>query len=224
MKWMTVNPIVLILINVLAPTMYIFIRGAYLQVFLAAFCAAILCVTGNFKRLLLFSCIYAAMYAGSVVCLSVPQLRVMVGFLVIMLQFIPFLALASVVVGSYSSSELLSALEGMRIPRVIVVATTITFKYVPTFRREFGYITESMRLRGISFTWRKPIASFRYFVVPQLFRCAALAEEVTAAGLVKGINAPMRRSSYYELSFRWTDALILAVFATGIIGGFLWKI
>lgn len=43
------------------------------------------------------------------------------------------------------------------IPRTLVVAVTITLKYLPTFAREFKYIHESMRLRGIPFTFRHPI-------------------------------------------------------------------
>ena len=126
-------------------------------------------------------------------------------------------------ISKYNSAQLLSALETMHIPRVLVVAVTITLKYIPTFKREFSYITESMRLRGINFTWKKPVRSFQYFIVPQLFRCAALAEEVTAAGIVKGIDAPMRRSSYYEEKMRITDFMILSIFAIGLAGGIVWQ-
>ena len=55
-----------------------------------------------------------------------------------------------------------------------------------------------------------------------LFRCAALSEEVTAAGLVKGIDAPIKRTSYFEQKFRFVDGLILALFIAGLIGGFVW--
>ena len=80
-----------------------------------------------------------------------------------------------------------------------------------------------MRLRGIGFTWKRPVKSFQYFIVPQLFRCAALAEEVTAAGLVKGIDAPMNRSSYFEEKFTFADVAVLVVFAAGLVGGIVWK-
>ena len=48
------------------------------------------------------------------------------------------------------------------------------------------------------------------------------SEEVTAAGLVKGIDAPIKRTSYFEQKFRFTDALILVLFIAGLIGGFVW--
>ena len=51
---------------------------------------------------------------------------------------------------------------------------------------------------GIYFTLLRLVKSFQYFIVPQLFRCTALSEGVTSAGLIKGIDAPVRRSSYFE--------------------------
>ena len=79
-----------------------------------------------------------------------------------------------------------------------------------------------MRLRGINFTLKHPVRSFQYFVVPQLFRCSALSEEVTAAGLVKGIDAPKKRSSYYEQKIRFTDIFFILLFIFGLVGGFVW--
>jgi len=177
---------------------------------------------GQFKRLFGFIGIYVVMYGIYTLGFYTPAFKFLSGFLAIMLQFVPCLALASIVISKYSSTQLLSALESVHMPRILVVATTITLKYIPTFKREYKYILESMRLRGIKFTWKKPLESFRYFIVPQLFRCVALAEEVTAAGLVKGIDAPIRRTSYFEQKFRFTDALILFMFFAGIIGGYIW--
>ena len=122
----------------------------------------------------------------------------------------------------YTTAEILSALESLRLPKSIIIASTITLRYIPTFRTEFSYIKESMRLRGFSFSFLHPIRSFRFFVVPQLFRCMALSEEVTAAGMVKGIDNPNRRSSYYEQKLKFCDlACIILIFAA-VIGAALW--
>ncbi len=50
MKVLKVNPVVLILINMLVPTMYIFRHGTYLQAFFMVFCSVLLLVTGNVKK------------------------------------------------------------------------------------------------------------------------------------------------------------------------------
>lgn len=223
MKAIKINPVVLIIINIIAPTMYIFLSGTYLQMYLFAFISALLILMGRFKRLAVFLLIYGLMMGIYQLSMNLGQMQSLGLMIIVVVQSVPCIALASILVSKYNSAQLLSALETLRIPRVLVVAVTITLKYIPTFKREFAYITESMRLRGIGFTWKKPIRSFKYFIVPQLFRCAALAEEVTAAGLVKGIDAPGRRTSYYEERFSFMDIAVLTVFVFGLAGGFVWK-
>lgn len=219
---LNINPLVLIVINVLSPTMYIFLKGTYLQYFLAVFALMVLIFMGCLKVLLGYLAVYALMQAVIFAGTYFSPVSSFSLFFVVLIQTVPCFVLAAALISRYTSAELLSSLETLRIPRTLVVAVTITLKYIPTFRREFKYILESMRLRGISFSIRRPIKSFQYFVVPQLFRCAALSEEVTAAGLVKGIDAPVRRSSYFEQKIRFSDIIILAIFFAGISGGFIW--
>lgn len=223
MKALKVNPIVLIIINIIAPSMYIFISGKYLQIFLLIFASTLMLVMGRIKRVISLLAIWFAMMGVYWLTIGNDRFKFIGLFFIVIAQSVPCIALAAMLISKYNSAQLLSALETMHIPRAIVVAVTITLKYIPTFRREFGYITESMRLRGINFTWKKPIKSFQYFIVPQLFRCAALAEEVTAAGIVKGIDAPMKRSSYYEEKIRVTDIMILLIFVLGLAGGGIWQ-
>ena len=223
MKSLKVNPIVLIIINIIAPSMYIFISGKYLQIFLLVFASTLMLVMGRIKRVFSLLAIWFAMMGVYWFTIGNDRFKFIGLFFIVIAQSVPCIALAAMLISKYNSAQLLSALETMHIPRVLVVAVTITLKYIPTFKREFSYITESMRLRGINFTWKKPVRSFQYFIVPQLFRCAALAEEVTAAGIVKGIDAPMRRSSYYEEKMRVTDFMILSIFEIGLAGGIAWQ-
>ena len=216
------NPIVLIVINILAPSMYIFLNGSFLKIYLIAFATILLLAMVYYKIFLVTALVYGIMDGIIILSRFVTAIEAFALFLVVLQQSVPCFGLVAALMKKYSSAELLSSLETMRIPRTLVVAVTITLKYLPKFTREFKYIHESMRLRGIPFTLRRPVKSFQYFIVPQLFRCAALSEEVTAAGLVKGIDAPMKRSSYYEQKFRFIDGLILALFVAGLIGGFLW--
>ena len=98
---------------------------------------------------------------------------------------------------------------------------TIIVKYIPTFSPEFKYILESKRLSEISFTCCCPLTNFEYFIVPQLLHYAALSEEFTAVSLVKGIDAPERRSSYFEQNFRFSDFIFLEIFIAGLVGDFI---
>ncbi|MCR5435657.1 MAG: energy-coupling factor transporter transmembrane protein EcfT [Treponema sp.] len=222
MPKLRLNPIVLIVINILAPSMYIFLDGGFLKIYLIAFATVLLLATGCYKIFLVTSLIYFSMEGCIILSRFVPAIEAFALYLVVLQQSVPCFGLVFALMKKYNSAELLSSLETMRIPRTLVVAVTISIKYCPTFAREFKYIRESMRLRGIPFSLRHPVKSFQYFIVPQLFRCAALSEEVTAAGLVKGIDAPMKRTSYFEQKFRFIDGLFLVLFIAGLIGGLIW--
>ena len=66
------------------------------------------------------------------------------------------------------------------------------------------------------------VKSFGYFVVPQLFRCLILADELTSAGLCKGIDCTERRTSYYNIRFGMKDALVTIAICLGLVGEMLW--
>ena len=221
-KAIKINPALILFFNVLIPTLLIFMAAFPLNYILMAFASLVLLLAGKGKRALVFMAVYAALAAGSIVFTVIIPVGFMLIFLSILMQFLPCLMMATILFKDYTTAELLSALELLPLPRSLVVAVIITLRYVPTFKREFGYIKESMRLRGIAFSWKRPVESFRYFMVPQLFRCAALAEEVTSAGLVKGFDANIKRTSYYEQQFRKSDGVLMILLISGIVWAGLW--
>ncbi len=224
LKAIAINPFLILLFNILIPTLFMFMAAYPLNYVLMAFAALVLLLEGKIKRTFIFIALYFAISAGNIFFTDVIRIGYIFIFLSIMMQFLPCLMMATVLFKDYTTAELLSTLERLPLPRSLVVAVIITLRYVPTFKREFVYIKESMRLRGIAFTWKKPIESFKYFIVPQLFRCAALAEEVTSAGLVKGIDANIKRTSYYGQKFRISDALLTVLLIGGVVWAGLWKI
>ena len=224
LKAIAINPFLILLFNILIPTLFMFMAAYPLNYVLMAFAALLLLLEGKIKRTFIFIALYFAISAGNIFFTDVIRIGYIFIFLSIMMQFLPCLMMATVLFKDYTTAELLSTLERLPLPRSLVVAVIITLRYVPTFKREFVYIKESMRLRGIAFTWKKPVESFKYFIVPQLFRCAALAEEVTSAGLVKGIDANIKRTSYYGQKFRISDALLTVLLIGGVVWAGLWKI
>ncbi|MGP1611814.1 MAG: energy-coupling factor transporter transmembrane component T [Catonella sp.] len=223
-KAIKINPSLVLFFNLLIPTLFMFMAAYPLNYILMVFASLVLVIGGKLKRTLILIFIYGLLWGGNVLFSTVFSIGSLAIFCVLMMQFMPCVMMATILFRDYTTAELLSALERLPLPRNLVVAVIITLRYVPTFKREFGYIKESMRLRGIAFTWKKPIESFRYFIVPQLFRCTVLAEEVTSAGLVKGIDANIRRSSYYEQRFKKSDGLLVILLIIGIVWAGLWKI
>ena len=138
--------------------------------------------------------------------------------------FTPCILIAVLIVTDYNSSEILSALQRLHLPKIFIIGLTITIRYLPTFRREFRIIKQAMHIRGVEFSVKHPLRTFEYLLVPQLFRCVSLSAELTAAGLTKGIATKEKRTSYFDNRFHGVDYVMFAIGGVGmvlIIGGLI---
>ena len=138
--------------------------------------------------------------------------------------FTPCILIAVLIVTDYNSSEILSALQRLHLPKIFIIGLTITIRYIPTFRREFRIIKQAMHIRGVEFSMNHPLRTFEYLLVPQLFRCVSLSAELTAAGLAKGIATKEKRTSYFDNRFHGVDYVMFAIGGVGmvlIIGGLI---
>lgn len=138
--------------------------------------------------------------------------------------FTPCILIAVLIVTDYNSSEILSALQRLHLPKIFIIGLTITIRYIPTFRREFRIIKQAMHIRGVEFSMNHPLRTFEYLLVPQLFRCVSLSAELTAAGLTKGIATKEKRTSYFDNRFHRVDYMMFAIGGVGmvlIIGGLI---
>ena len=139
----------------------------------------------KYKRLCKTIVITILFYFGEqLLMLSNVEVMQFVSMLFMMVvRLMPTYIVALILIYDYQPSEVISALQSIHVPRAFIIALSITLRYIPTFFRELRYINESMRLRGIHFEIKNIVKSFGYFVVPQLFRCLILADELTSAGL-----------------------------------------
>ncbi|MDO4711955.1 MAG: energy-coupling factor transporter transmembrane component T [Peptostreptococcaceae bacterium] len=218
-KRVKINALVLLGINLLIPLLVLVIKSDRIQPFLFGFASLLLLYYGKLRRWFMF--LIAFVVLGFLAMESIKfgnafmDLMAMTFF--IFYRFIPMLMIGSMLFFDYHTSEILSSLQAVYLPRKMVIAITIAIRYIPTFREEFRLIKNCMRLRGIEFSWRRPIQSFSYFITPQLFRCALLAEELTAAGLTKGIDSPCRRTSIFEYGWHWYDTMVSMAFILGAV-------
>ena len=222
---MKVNPVVVLLFNLVLPVSIMFPGSLNQHRFFLLFASGVLLVTGKWRRLFRFALAYGVLFFFTRLLELLPsQIAAIFSMLLLVsTQFIPCLMMASVLVLDYTASEIISALEPLRLPKAFVVSLAIVVRYVPTFRREFTYIKESMRLRGVPYSLWHPVRSFSFFLVPQLFRCSILADEITAAGMTRGITNPTRRSSFHDMRMRPADYGLCAVLLSGMGVLILWR-
>ena len=130
-------------------------------------------------------------------------------------RILPFLMLAVVIRDRKNISEITASLERCRLPKGIILSMTVMLRYFPSMKEELRIIIEAMKLKGIDTSWRgvllHPIRMLEYVVVPMLFRSLRTAEEFSCAALVKGIEHPGHRSSYFGVRLRPLDGLLSVV-------------
>jgi energy-coupling factor transport system permease protein len=101
--------------------------------------------------------------------------------------------------------DLVSAMQKLHIPRVIIIPFTVMLRFFPTAREEFAAIRDAAKLRGLSFSMERTL-------VPMMLRCANIAEELSAAAVTRGIESTRARTSIRELRFRAPDAVLSCAF------------
>lgn len=216
------HPLTIISINILLPFINTIFPSNKAIFFTMFFSLSLLLITGKYKRLiksLIYLFIFFALYE---LVLMYSKNAMFLSMFRMMMLFLPCIILASLLISEYNSSEMLSALQMVRLPKIFIIGLTVTLRYIPTFKKEFKIIKEAMRIRGVKFSVLHPLRSFEYLLVPQLYRCLTLSSELTSAGLTKGMDAPYKRTSFYKRKFLITDYIAIITLILGyslIIGG-----
>ena len=87
---------------------------------------------------------------------------------------------------------------------------------------EFGEVREAMKIRGflrsVPTVLRHPLNTLEYAIVPMVFRSLKIADELSASAIVRGIESPYKKQSYYVSRISPLDAFLMLVStAAGIV-------
>ena len=111
-----------------------------------------------------------------------------------------------------SVSEMLEALNRMKVPRSIGIPFSVLLRFVPTIKIELKALKENMKIRGIVtsrfFPLLRPIKYMEYTLVPLLMRMIKISDELSASALIRGLDSDDNRVTLTDLRFRWADLLI----------------
>jgi energy-coupling factor transport system permease protein len=205
---------ILILINLV---MFV-TPGFYTELICVALTAGLLLLMGVYRQTLLGLLVYGLMMGLFYLCGQAPGfLFTFISLLVIcMRRVMPLVMFASGLIATTRVGDLVSALQKIRLPRSIIIPFAVTLRFFPTLKEEFLCIRDAMKLRGIRLNVRnllgRPLTLLESVLVPLVFRCANIAEELSAAAVTRGIEREGRRTSLRELKFHMGDAAASAVF------------
>ncbi len=126
-------------------------------------------------------------------------------------RLLPVLIMGMFMLSRIRINEFIIALERLHIPGAITIPFSMACRFIPTARLEIRYITEAIKMRGMSITPRRllrhPLKCAEQLLIPLLIRSSKLSEELSSSALCKGIEVTMRRSSVTGVRFDRGDVI-----------------
>lgn len=206
---------VLLMLNLIAfaPT------KPWTEVAAVALCAVTMIWRGRASAALRWLAAYAAVFGASMAVAAFPN-EVTASFAAMIVVFRRVFCVgmfASNMIATTRVGEMASALQRAHVPRGGVVALCVALRFFPTMGKEFSSVAEAMKVRGMALSpatvLRHPALTAENLMVPVMSRLAIVADELSNAAIVRGIDSAVERTSYYELRFGPADALFAALFA-----------
>lgn len=175
--------------------------------------ASCLCVLGHPRyaaRVLLAFGALSAVYWSITLIPSSGFLAAISMTVFVLRMLVPILGIYYLFTMAMTVSELLQALDTLRVPRVIVIPLAVTLRFFPTIGLEVAAIRDALRVRNrrpsAGGFLRAPLQMLEYVIVPLMMRCITIANELSASAVARGIENPARRTAMRPLRFTQVDA------------------
>ncbi|WP_248403386.1 energy-coupling factor transporter transmembrane component T [Butyrivibrio fibrisolvens] len=134
------------------------------------------------------------------------------GYCGIIVQFMPAFITVWYVVRTTKIDEFMSAMQKMHIPDGITISLAVIMRFFPTIKEEYDSIRDAMRMRGISLAGGDVIKMVEFRMVPLIFACVNIGDELSAAAITRGLGGKVKRSSVVELKLNIIDILLFVFF------------
>ena len=220
------NPLTLVILNILFPVVIFLGKGIIYETICLLIAIVVLSIYKRYLQILKFIIWYISfsILAYLISISNIIWIADLFGTLVyIFLRMTPVMMIAYILVKDIKSNELLSAFEQIYLPKKIMLSITVALRFFPTYKMEIRMIRESLKMRNINLNITEPLKFLEYWLVPVLMRMNLIAEEMTATAMTKGVESPMRRTSFYNVRMRIIDYIFLIIvfiiFVFLLIGG-----
>ncbi len=134
------------------------------------------------------------------------------GYCGIVAQFLPALITAWYVVRTTKIDEFMSAMQKMHVPDGITISLAVVMRFFPTIKEEYASIRDAMKMRGISFAGGNVMKMLEYRMIPLLFSCVNIGDELSAAAITRGLGGEVKRTSVVKLKMNLADYLLIVCF------------
>jgi energy-coupling factor transport system permease protein len=133
----------------------------------------------------------------------------LIGYCGIVVQFMPAMITAWYVIRTTKIGEFMSCMQKMHVPDGLSVSLAVVMRFFPTIKEEYSSINDAMRMRGVMFGGGNVLRMFEFRMIPLLFSCVNIGEELSAAAITRGLGGETKRSSVVELRLGVFDYLLM---------------
>jgi energy-coupling factor transport system permease protein len=144
----------------------------------------------------------------------------LVGYCGIIVQFMPAMITAWYVVRTTKIGEFVCAMQKMHIPDGITISLAVVMRFFPTIKEEYAAIRDAMKMRGIMLGGGNAAGMIEYRMIPLLFSCVNIGDELSAAAVTRGLGGKVKRTSAQTLRIGAADILLILLF-TAALGVFV---
>ena len=134
------------------------------------------------------------------------------GYCSIIVQFVPALITAWYVVRTTKIGEFVCAMQKMHIPDGITISLAVVMRFFPTIKEEYTAIRDAMKMRGIMLSGGNVVGMIEYRMIPLLFSCVNIGDELSAAAVTRGLGGKVKRTSVQTLRIGAADVLLILLF------------
>jgi len=142
---------------------------------------------------------------------------ILIGYCGIVVQFLPAMITAWYVVRTTKIGEFMSAMQKMRVPDGITISLAVVMRFFPTIKEEYMAIRDAMKMRGIAFGGGNAVKMVEFRMIPLLFSCVNIGDELSAAAITRGLGGKVRRTSVVELRLHAQDVLMILFFTVAAV-------
>lgn len=206
---------ILVLINATAFTPRLVIG----QIMMVALCAAVAVWCGRAASAVKWCAAYAVVMAAGYAFLLFPNAAAAsFARMIVMVRCVFCVGMfASTMIATTRVGELACALQRAHLPRHGIIAVCVALRFFPTMAGEFRAVIEALRVRGMAITPKtivtQPVRVMENLLVPVMSRLSIVADELSNAAVVRGMDSSRPRTSYYDLRLRAADVVFLVLFA-----------
>jgi len=140
----------------------------------------------------------------------------LVGYCSIIVQFMPAMITAWYVVKTTKIGEFVSAMQKMHVPDGITISLAVVMRFFPTIKEEYSAIRDAMKMRGIMLGGGNAASMVEYRMIPLLFSCVNIGDELSAAALTRGLGGKVKRTSAQVLKMGAADYIFILLFMTAL--------